>query len=165
MKLARRLPLLALGALLAIVACGAPTPPPTPEPSTSPTTSDEQPLPQPPTAVLNFPGGQPTAADLGTYVYRGTGSDAPWLPGEPIAVPPTGAIGQVFLSEPVRVASWSAWLALTGRKPGPGEPRQIGAGEGPIMFELPSGTWTLQLRVEFADGIGGATYYWQLSQG
>ncbi|MDQ2964359.1 MAG: hypothetical protein M3R57_00700 [Chloroflexota bacterium] len=169
MKLAGRLSLLALGALLATVACGAPIPPtppiPPPLPDVSTTPSGEQLPSEPPTAVLNFPGGQPTAGDLGTYVYRGTGSDAPWLPGEPVAVPPAGALAQVFLSEPLRVASWSVWLALAGRKPGPGEPRQIGAGEGPITFELPSGTWTLQLQVEFGDGIGIATYYWLLGQG
>jgi hypothetical protein len=164
MKLAGRLPLLALGALLAIVACGAPPPPPvTPEPS--PTPSDEALPPQPPTAVLTFPGGQPTAGDLGTYVYRGAGSDAPWLPGEPLAVPPTGALGQVFLSEALRVTSWSARLGLAGREPRPGELREIGAGEGPIIFELPSGAWTLQVEVSFGDGIGGAAYYWLLGQG
>jgi hypothetical protein len=34
-----------------------------------------------------------------------------------------------------------------------------------MIFELPSGGWTLQLSVQFGDGIGEATYYWQLGQG
>jgi hypothetical protein len=156
------LPLL-LGALLAITACGAPPPPVTPEPSPA---SKGEPIPQqPPVAVLSFPGGQPTAGDLGTYIYRGAGSDAPWLPGEPLAVPPAGALAQVFLSEPLRVTSWRARVAPAGHTPGIGEEREIAMGEGPIVFELPSGAWTLQLSVQFGDGIGEATWYWQLGQG
>jgi hypothetical protein len=155
------LPLL-LGALLAITACGAPPPPATTEASPAST----EPIPQqPPVAVLSFPGGQPTAGDLGTYIYRGAGSDAPWLPGEPLAVPPTGALAEVFLSEPLRVTSWRARVAPAGRAPGIGEEREIATGEGPIVFELPSGAWTLQLSVQFGDGIGEATWYWQLGQG
>jgi hypothetical protein len=158
----RVLPLL-LGALLAITACSAPSPPVTPEPSPA---STGEPIPQqPPVAVLSFPGGQPTAGDLGTYIYRGAGSDAPWLPGEPLAVPPAGALAQVFLSEPLRVTSWRARVAPAGRAPGIGEEREIDMGEGPIVFELPSGAWTLQLSVQFGDGIGEATWYWQLGQG
>jgi hypothetical protein len=154
------IPLL-LGALLAIAACGAP--PPTPEPS--PTSTGEPLAPQPPAAVLSFPGGQPTVGDLGTYVYRDAGSDAPWLPGEPVAVPPAGVLCQVFLSEPLRVTAWRARVAPAGRAPGIGQEREIAAGEGPMIFELPSGAWTLQLSVQFGDGIGDATYYWQLGQG
>jgi hypothetical protein len=151
-----------LGALLAIAACGAP-PPVTPEPF--PTLVGDPVAAQPPTAVLTFPGGQPTAGDLGTYIYRGAGSDSPWLPGEPIAVPPTGAVGQVFLSEPLTVASWQVWAFPAGQVPGIGQERQIAAGEGPIVFDLPSGAWTLQLSVQFGDGIGDATWYWLLGQG
>jgi hypothetical protein len=167
----RVLPLL-LGALLATVACGAPPPvspeppPVSPEPPpTSPTPTGEPLPPQPPVAVLNFPGGQPTAGDLGTYSYRGAGSDAPWLPGERVAVPPAGALAQVVLSEPLRVTSWWARVAPAGRAPGIGEEREIATGEGPIVFELPTGAWTLQLSVQFGDGIGEATWYWQLGQG
>lgn len=163
MKYGALVPLL-LGALLAITACGAPPPPPvTPEPS--PTSSGESVTPQPPAAVLNFPGGQPTVGDLGTYVYRGAGSAAPWLPGEPVAVPPAGALCQVFLSEPLRVTSWRARVAPAGRAPGIGQEREIATGEGPMIFELPTGAWTLQLSVQFGDGIGEATWYWQLGQG
>jgi len=160
--LGRVLPVL-LGALLAITACGAPPPPVTPEPSH--TARGEPPPTKPPVAVLSFPGGQPTAGALGTYIYRGAGSDAPWLPGEPMAVPPAGALGQVFLSEPLKVASWRARVAPAGRAPGIGEEREIATGEGPIAFELPTGTWTLQLSVQFGDGIGEATWYWRLGQG
>lgn len=156
----RLLPLL-LGALLAAVACGAP--PPTPEPA--PASTDEARPQQPPVAVLNFPGGQPTAGDLGTYIYRGAGSDSPWLPGEPVAIPPAGALGQVFLSEPLKVTSWRARVAPAGRVPGIGEGREIATGEGSIVLELPTGAWTLQLSIQFGDGIGEATYFWQLGQG
>lgn len=158
----RRLVPLALGALLATSACGAPAPPTTPEPSPTPT--GELVPPQPPVAVLSFPGGQPTAGDLGTYVYRGAGSDSPWLPGEPIAVPAAGALGEVFLSEPLRVTTWWARVAPAGRAPRPGEAREIATGDGAIAFELPTGTWTVEVSVQFAEGIGSATYYWQLGQ-
>lgn len=162
-RIAVRLPLVLLGALLATAACGAPQPPVTLDPSPTPT-GDLLP-PQPPIAVLTYPGGQPTAGDLGSYAFRGVGSDSPWLPGEPIAVPPAGALGEVFLSEPLRVASWWARVAPAGRAPKPGELREIGAGDRPIAFELPAGGWTLQLSVQFGDGIGDATWYWLLGQG
>jgi len=158
---------LALGALLAISACGAPAPPATP-PATAeatPIPTDEPFPPQPPVAVLTLPGGQPTAGDLGTYIYRGAGSDAPWLPGEPIAVPPTGAIGTVFLSEPLRVTQWWARVAPAGRAPRIGEAREIATGDGAVSFELPTGAWTLEVSLQFGDGVGSAAYYWQLGQG
>ncbi len=157
----RLIPLL-LGALLATVACGAPPPPATPGPPPAPT---DEPLPQqPPVAVLTFQGGQPTAGDLGTYIYRGAGSDSPWLPGEPVAIPPAGAFGEVFLGEPLTVTSWRVRVAPAGRVPGIGEGREIALGEGRIAFELPTGSWTLQLSVQFGDGAGEATWYWQLGQ-
>lgn len=164
MKFGNRLIPLLLGALLATVACGAPPPPPpTPEPPSGPT---DEPLPQqPPVAVLTFRGGQPTAGDLGTYIYRGAGSDSPWLPGELVAVPPAGALGQVFLSEPLTVTSWRVRVVPVGQVPEIGEGREIASGEGRIAFELPTGSWTLQLSVQFGDGAGEATWYWQLGQG
>ena len=167
MRLADRLPLLVLGALLATVACGAPQPPVTPVPTpTAEAAPPNEPIgPQPPIAVLSFPGGQPTAGDLGTYVYRGTGSDSPWLPGEPVAVPPVGALGEVFLSESLLVTAWSARVSPAGRPPGAGDLREIASGHGRIVFELPTGAWTLQLSAQFGNEIGDATYYWQLGQG
>jgi hypothetical protein len=162
-RIAGPLPLLILGALLAAAACGAP-PSTTPPPATQEPTGEPAP-PQPPLAVLTFPGGRPVAGELGTYIYRGAGSDSPWLPGEPVAVPPSGAQAEVFLSEAIPIASWTARLGPTGRAPEIGEPRQIATGEDPIVFELPTGAWTLELTVEFADGIGSATYFWALSQG
>jgi hypothetical protein len=134
-------------------------------PAGSPDATGEPGPPQPPIAVLTFPGGQPVAGDLGTYIYRGAGSDSPWLPGEPVAIPPTGALAEVFLSEPVPIASWSARVAPPGQEPRIGEARQIGTGEGPIAFELPTGAWTLAVTVQFGDGIGEATWFWALSQG
>jgi hypothetical protein len=162
-NVARRLAVLAIGALLATVACGAPPSKTSPPPASIDATG-EPPLPQPPIAVLTFAGGEPVAGDLGTYTYRGTGSEAPWLAGEPVAVPPTGALAQVFLSEPLPIASWWARVAPTGRQPRLGEPREIGTGAGPIAFELPTGAWTLELSVQFGDGIGDATYFWELGQ-
>jgi hypothetical protein len=151
-----------LGALLAIAACGAP-PPVIPQPATTP--AGEPVAAQPPLAVLTFPGGQPTAGDLGTYIYRGAGSDSPWLPGEPVTVPAAGALGEVFLSEPLTVTGWQARVAPAGQVPRIGEGREIASGEGPMVFELPTGAWTLQLAVQFGDGIGDATWYWLLGQG
>jgi hypothetical protein len=163
-KLGGLIPPLLVGALLAVTACGAPPPPPlTPEPS--PTSTGDPVAAQPPVAVLTYPGGQPTAGDLGTYIYRGAGSDSPWLPGEPVTVPAVGALGEVFLSEPLTVTDWQARVAPAGRVPRIGEGSQIAAGEGSMAFELPTGAWTLQLSVRFGDGIGEATWYWQLGQG
>ena len=134
-------------------ATGSPTPSPasagTPRPG----------LEVPPLADLAVDGGDPVAGQLGTYVWRSGGSDAPWLPGAPIRAA-TGEVLTVSLVPDLRASGWSALLAPaagdgTGAAP-------VGAGAGPLDMTAPaSGTWTLAVTIEFGDR-GTATWFWRL---
>ncbi len=40
----------------------------------------------------------------------------------------------------------------------------LGAGGPPATFAVPGrGRWSVQVAVRFADGLGSATYYWELT--
>jgi hypothetical protein len=120
------------------------------------------PGPQPPNAVLRVNGGAASIGELGTYTWRGAGSDAPWLPGTPTRVAPGGA-ASVTLEVPVAIAAWSIKQA----KPGGtdvGAP-QIAAGAGLITFTVPAEAGTIALHVQFAGDAGDAVYFWALSPG
>ena len=84
--------------------------PPSPRPAATPARPR---LPErPPDATLAADGGDGVAGQLGSYTWRGAGSDSPWLPGTPIAV---GA------GEPLTVR-------IGGRRPGRGVGGAAGAG-------------------------------------
>lgn len=139
--------------------------PQTPTTAASPTVAGPSPtvagLDAPPEAVLAAEGGDPIEGQLGTYVWLETGSDAPWLPGAPIAV---GA------GEPLTVAlvggggidTWSARY-VPADATGPAGAVSLGEGPGDPAFTAPgSGAWTLEVLVEFAAGAGNASYFWRL---
>ncbi len=125
--------------------------------TTGPTGTD--PADGPPDASLAAEGGDAVIGQLGTYTWKETGSDAPWLPGARITV---GA------GEPlsVRVAGdgqVGAWVARAGPTGSDVPPRSLGAGSGPVEFDAPeAGIWSLAVELHFADGSGVATYYWEL---
>jgi hypothetical protein len=104
------------------------------------------------------------AGALGGYTFRGTGSDSPWLPGTPIAVPATGGAAQILLDPPVGIATWLARRAPPGDKTGAAA-TTIASGSGPIAFSLDGRPGTLVVLVEFADNQGSAAWFWQLSSG
>ena len=133
----------------------APTPSTLPSPSVTASNSATE----PPVASLAVEGGDPVAGQLGTFTWGDGGSDSPWLPGSPITVG-TGERLTVSIADSVGVASWSAKRIAAGAVGGSGA---IGLGTGgpPVVFDgPPAGSWSVQVIVDFADGLGSATYYW-----
>lgn len=115
----------------------------------------------PPAAALAVEGGDPVVGQLGTFTWRETGSDAPWLPGAPIAIG-AGEPLMVALDPPTGVATWRARYVPTDAD-GPEGATSLGEGTGTPAFEAPgSGTWTLEVRITFVDGLGDAGYFWRL---
>ena len=137
---------------------GSVPPSPTPSPSAPsvPTTAT------PPAASLSVEGGDPVAGQLGSYTWGDVGSDSPWLPGTPIAVGAREPLAVTFASGPP-VASWTARRARAGATSPVGAVPAGGGAAGPIAIDAPAtGSWTLAVTVEFAGGIGSATWYWRL---
>jgi hypothetical protein len=119
--------------------------------------------PQPPDALISIGGAGPIAGALGTYTWLGTGSDAPWLRGTPVKLPPGGA-ATVSLQPPAATASWSVRKAKPGDTDG-STARQIASGTGAVEFTVPSDAGTILLTVDFAANAGTANYFWALSPG
>lgn len=143
---------------------GSQPPPPTTAPTVAPTTSPTaatDALDGPPAADLAAEGGDPVGGALGTYTWGERGSDAPWLPGTPARVG-VGEPLSLTLRPDVQVRGWRvrAAPAATGSPDGA---RSLGEGSGPVSFEAPGpGTWTVEVRVDFGEGVGSAAYYWEL---
>src|SRR5215203_5583816 len=105
---------IALGAWLALVAAGcsggsggsaAPTSePPASGRATTAVSTRAPSIDGPPVALASVEGGDSVAAQLGTYTWAGTGSDAPWLQGAPMSVGP-GEVLTVALDPVVGLAS------------------------------------------------------------
>ena len=113
----------------------------------------------PPEATVAVDGGDPVTGQLGTYVWGESGSDAPWLPGTPIAVG-AGETLVVALAPPVTVSDWSARYG-PAEADGPDGAVPLAAGTGPPAFTAPPvGRWTVAVTIRFADGLGEATYSW-----
>ena len=171
---ARHVPrvVLATLVLVAVAACigpaaspsaiPSPTAVPSPAAVVSPSSSSAE--PQPPSALLSVAARPAVAGSLGGYTFRGTGSDSPWLPGTPIAVPATGAAALVLLDPPVGIATWRARRAPPGDTTGSAA-TTIASGSGPIAFSLDGRAETLVILVEFADNQGSAAWYWRVSPG
>ncbi len=172
----------ALAAAIATAGCSSPPgnqTPPSPVVSTTtsaPATSDAVSVPPPPTdapipssvpdrppvAALAAEGGDPVAGQLGTYVWRETGSDSPWLPGAAIAVG-SGEPLTVTLDPAVPVNAWQARY-VPASTTGPNGAMELGQGSGdPDFGAPPAGTWTVEVHVEFADRLGDANYFWNVA--
>jgi hypothetical protein len=179
----RRTPITVVAATIVavvVLGCGPTATPPTlmpptvtppsatsPAPATTPTPPTPSPSPSlagrdaPPDAVLAAEGGDPVTGQLGTYVWFGTGSDAPWLTGAPLTV---GGGEPLYLRvvPEGRIAAWEV-RDLPAGAVGPEEARTIAKGTGAPAFEAPgSGTWTVEVTLEFAGGAGRAAYFWRL---
>jgi len=117
-------------------------------------------MPEPPAASLGVEGGDPVIGQLGSFSWQNSGSDGPWLDGNPIHVG-SGEPLTLTLAEPVAIANWTArW-----KEPGylsPSTPVGLGEGTGsPVAFAAPpKGTWSVSVSVWFADNLGSAVYYW-----
>lgn len=117
---------------------------------------------EPPIAWLSVEGGDPVAGQLGSFTWGGGGSDSPWLPGAPIAVG-AGEPATVTLDPAVRISSWRARYVLSTAD-GPDGALTLGNGIGtPAFLVPPTGSWTVEMHVVFADGLGDASYAWQLT--
>ncbi|TFG69224.1 MAG: hypothetical protein E4H24_01280 [Thermomicrobiales bacterium] len=185
-RLAPRSSVTILGILVSLAACtgpstgGAGTQPPVvtlhPTPVVTPVmtpvvvpartpTSDVPGVPTldvPPGASLAAEGGDPVPGQLGSYTWADGGSDSPWLPGAAVTVA-TGEPLTITFAADLPVEGWTASRVTAGVGDGIGAVA-IGAGQGPIAFAAPgSGSWSVQVNVRFADDLGSATYYWQLS--
>ena len=128
----------------------------------SASTTASLPTTEPPVASLAAEGGDPVTGQLGTFTWGDGGSDSPWLPGSPIAVG-TGERLTVSIAGPVAVATWSAKQVPGGAVGGSGA-TGLGTGGPPIAFDAPeTGSWSVQVTVDFDGGLGSATYYWLLT--
>jgi hypothetical protein len=115
--------------------------------------------PEPPAATLAVEGGDPVTGQLGSFTWGDGGSDSPWLPGSPIAVG-AGERLTVALADGVDVATWSARRVSSGTTDGSGAVG-LGTGGPPIAFDTPgTGSWSVQVTVDFDAGLGSASYYW-----
>jgi hypothetical protein len=116
----------------------------------------------PPRAELAAEGGDPTEGQLGTFVWGDGGSDSPWLRGSRVAVGSGEPLGVTFRPD-VPLATWSArYVPATASDPAGARP--LGDGTGHPRFAAPApGTWTVELHVAFASGLGKASYFWQLA--
>lgn len=149
-----------------VVACGPTITPPNTTSSAPPAT----PIPPspslagrdaPPDAVLAAEGGDPVTGQLGTYVWFGTGSDAPWLAGAPLTVG-NGEPLRLSVVPDGLIASWEV-RDLPAGAGDPEEARAITKGTGSPAFDAPGpGTWTVEVNVVFAGGAGQASYFWRL---
>jgi hypothetical protein len=96
---------------------------------------------------------------LGTFTWGDGGSDSPWLPGSAVAVG-AGERLTVAIGDGVGVATWSAKRVPAEATGGSGAVG-LGTGGPPIAFDAPGlGSWSVQVTVDFDDGLGSATYYW-----
>ena len=116
----------------------------------------------PPPATLAAEGGDRVAGQLGSYTWDGGGSDSPWLPGAPVDVG-AGEPLTVTVADGVAVGDWSARRVPAGTANGSGA-AGLGGGDAPVTFSAPGpGSWSVQVVVRFAGGLGSAAYYWQLT--
>ena len=116
----------------------------------------------PPQATLAAEGGDPVIGQLGSFTWADGGSDSPWLPGTPIVV----GVGEpltVALADAVGIATWSAKRVSAGTTDG-ARAIELGGGPSPATFAAPGpGSWSVQVDVTFAGGLGAAVYYWQVT--
>ncbi len=156
-------PFAAAIAVLALAACSSATrsPSPTPDPTPSASVSAAEPTPalEPPAAMLAT-GGTSTRGMLGTFTWRGTGSDSPWLPGTAVTVDRAAPL-EVSFDPATAVARWTAKRASVADRDGH-DGVVVADGVGPVRIpSLPSGAWTLAIEVDFGE-LGTAVYSWQV---
>jgi hypothetical protein len=146
-----------------VVASTAPSPsasmPASPPERTAEVSPEAPSIPLPPDAVLAVDGGDPVVGELGSFSWDNTGSGAPWLPGAPMHIG-RGEVLFMALSEPIRLATWTVGRT-PAETPGIGIEGIAEGGTGMVMFPAPpSGSWSVNVNVWFADGLGSASYYW-----
>ncbi len=160
----------ALTALLLVAlvaACGGSEPSATPvavpasPTDPPPTVAATVPVDGPPAADLAAEGGDPVEGQLGTYTWGDGGSDAPWLPGAPLAVG-AGEPLTMTLRPDTGIASWTVRV-VPAAADGPAGAEAVTSSLPVVLVTAPvAGAWTLQIEVTFADDLGQASYFWAL---
>jgi hypothetical protein len=98
---------------------------------------------------------------MGTFAWLESGSDAPWLPGAPIAVG-AGEPLTVRFEPDGEIVSWRARY-VPADQGSPDGAHALGDGPGPPVFAAPpAGSWTAEVTVTFQAGVGSASYFWRL---
>ena len=115
---------------------------------------------QPPAASIAVDGGDPVVGELGSFTWQNSGSDSPWLDGNPIHIG-SGETLTVTFAETVAIETWTASRVDSTTLDGS---IAVGLGEGtldPVAFSgPPKGTWSVNVNVWFVDNVGSASYYW-----
>jgi hypothetical protein len=149
-------------AAVSLSASLAPSSSPSPAVADSPIPTGGQIATGPPVAALAAEGGDETDGQLGTYTWGDGGSDAPWLPGERVAVGAGEPLTVRFRPE-TAIETWSARV-VPASADGPAGASGLGQGSGQPRFAAPgAGTWTAEVRIVFANAAGEASYFWQLA--
>ncbi len=178
--------LLAVMAVIVAAACGAATPSSTARSSADGQSASVTASGNPEAATLppeNSAGGAlpPSASlrvaeapelhpgELGTYTFRGAGSDAPWLPARMLdAVQVQAGTGlTVSLEGGNLIDSWEAVVARSADEQGvqttPLGQQTLPRPEAGAVFAAPeSGSWVLAVSLGYADDEGVGVYFWRL---
>lgn len=119
----------------------------------------ESPMAEPPAASIAVEGGDPVVGQLGSFTWENSGSDSPWLPGNPIHVG-SGERLTLALADPVSVVNWTVRRAPAGADGSGVVGMADGSGE-PVTFDAPPpGSWSVNVDVWFVDNRGSAAYFW-----
>lgn len=151
---------------LVVVGCGgrSPSAPATDVPAPPPAATAVATLAgsdAPPDAALAAEGGDPVIGQLGTYIWLGSGSDAPWLPGNPMTVG-AGEPMAVTFQPPGDIAAWVARY-VPADADGPDGAEPLASGQEAPAFDAPTaGSWTVEVQVTFLADAGTASYFWRL---
>jgi hypothetical protein len=117
-------------------------------------------MPEPPAAALSVEGGEPVAGVLGTFTWQDSGTDAPWLDGNPIQVASNEFL-TLTMAEPIAIASWHVSRQPPGSRDGMGA---VGIADGigePVTFPAPPpGPWSVMVDIRFAENSGSGNYFW-----
>ena len=120
-------------------------------------------VPGPPSLSLRGSATGAIRGELGSFLWDGLGSDAPWIVPATASHVASGGYLEVVVAPPRESDHWTArWAPVAGGAPGDPSATAEG-GAGGIRLTAPSrpGTWGLALEVSFGDGRRG-TWYWRL---
>jgi hypothetical protein len=139
-----------------------------PEPAAWPRVAGDDVDDLPPIARLLLPGIAAAGA-LGSYAYRDSFSDSPWLPATtlaPVTVPAGRPQLTIALPPGSQLVRWAAAYAAaadpTAELIVPLANDSGDARERVRIDSPPSGDWVIQVHLTFPEAEGDATYYWRV---
>ena len=130
------------------------------------TTARPTEVPGPPVASLAGGRNGIVAGELGSFLWDGLGSDAPWVvPADPVPLA-AGAPLAVTLDPALVPGRWTArWAPVVAGSAG--DPANLTTGDGAtvnVAAPTVAGTWGLQVEISFSAGRRAA-WYWSLDVG